>query len=434
MLAALALPKTYRVTKDPDGRVREHDVPIVVEFTRKGFGRAIGRPGQDTVDYRWLRGAFNRAQVKQRDGNRVPLHFRHHDGTEDRERAGYIEEKGVRLAFYQGEPRWTTFADFVYDDEAKYRRAKADFPQQSIEVSPEYPDEVNSVALLGDEASYLRFPDRRSFAAIPGGGALILWRSSMAEPEKKPEDEKKPETGVPAKAAAYAAEPGATPAPSGDSGALGRIEALLMKLCEAMESKGERAEETAGGAPIHSPVAAARAEHAAPAEVEARFAARLAQVEAKADAKASALEGRLSTALREVEHERAFKAAKAELAGYALGSDVDAKLRAHVEKGSIATYVDAVKQFAAKLPKADRDAGRPDRGVPGAQSPVLAAYAAKGYAAEAEEQVTNFRALRASPDGSAFLRDEKGHEFTEEEWVAMSLGKPESLAARSSAR
>jgi len=269
----LSLPLRYQARPLADGRVEVRGVPIFAETEAtasrpRGFGEA------------WL--ARYTAKAAKRPGYEAPLHL-HHTDTGRAESVGTWVPEGLRLRDVDGVPRWVLFATLRYRDRAAFETSKA-YPHRSVEISPDHPDEINSLALLSSEAPYHRFPNLVTFRASRGESydamtdekkpdekapaALAAKCESAPPPEKKPED----------KPVAMAAELPMTGAPAGAASVedrLAKIEATLAKLLGAEASEpAHEGESLATEVRTAEPVVA----HAARTEGQA---AKIAALEAK---------------------------------------------------------------------------------------------------------------------------------------------------------
>jgi len=179
------LPKKYEVVYESGGAVRVKDVPIFAENKRKF--RAGEAEIELCYDRVWLEGACFADSRKRESGYSAPMHFGHHERGSVRKRAGHFEQKCVKLCNYHGESKWVTFADLVYSSEENFEKAKKDYPYRSVEISPDRPNEINSLALLSSEAPYFQFPNL-AFSAEPGEERVFVWSdNAMAEETKKTE-------------------------------------------------------------------------------------------------------------------------------------------------------------------------------------------------------------------------------------------------------
>lgn len=406
--ASLDLAQGYRTVPEPGGRVRVLDVPLFAENKRAGGGHGKG----------WLVGALRADEQHRAAGYHLPLHFGHHEPGVSRERAGHAELKSVRLKLVHGEPRWTLFGDKVYDTPAKAQKALREYPHRSVEISPDHPTEINSVALLGSEAPYFRFPEVRAYRALAGGGSAYLWSGSM-DPTTKPAELPKPPE--PEKAAAAPPTSEAPPAwAQAILATLEKVNATLAKLCEGGAATEGTPGMTAGGAPIHSPIAAAAA--TLPAPQLTLLPGGDAKAAAQYEARIAVLEGAVSSATRKIEAEDKFKASMSALAGYALPDGIESKVREHVAKGTAETFVATVVQFAAKLPRPDLAAGTPANGNPSDVEEPEAKEWSQKYGAEwgqrVKESLQTFRTLKQSLPSATTQFNSNA------EWLASDLGVP----------
>ncbi len=182
-LLTAPLPRTYDAVLDPDGvRVRVQRVPVFA-VTREEDGR-------DERDAEWLRQALSIYEARAAGGYMPPMHFKHHGSVTTTEPAGHFELREVcEGEVNPGDVRSVLLGDLVFKDRPTYERWKRDFQHRSVEISPDYPNEINSLALLDDEAPYFRFPIpkvREMFSARGRGSKQIqVWRAAMADKDEK---------------------------------------------------------------------------------------------------------------------------------------------------------------------------------------------------------------------------------------------------------
>lgn len=145
--------KGYQATRDADGVLTVHRVPIFVECER----------GDVCFDRKWIDEAVKAAKIAERDGYFPPLHVRHHEmGTElnDSVRpAGHFRVLGAKELSFKGDRLLAVFADLVITDplatEDVLRRR---LPYRSVEIFNVEKPKLDSLALLDHEAPYLELP------------------------------------------------------------------------------------------------------------------------------------------------------------------------------------------------------------------------------------------------------------------------------------
>lgn len=250
-LLTAPLPRTYDAVLEPDGvKVRVQGVPVFA-VTREEDGR-------DERDEAWLNQALAIYRARATGGYMPPMHFKHHGSTgTTTEPAGHFELSAIcEGEVNPGDVRPVLLGDLVFKDRPTYERWKRNFQHRSVEISPDYPNEINSLALLDDEAPYFRFPIpkvREMFSARGRGSKQIqVWRASTVA-EK---DEKGPPAGTPPvaeqkqeSAAAAPAEDKVLSAVTALGEGIQKILAMLQKVVGM-----EQAEQTAAYATPSTPI------------------------------------------------------------------------------------------------------------------------------------------------------------------------------------
>ena len=139
----------YRATRDADGVLTVHRVPIFVECTRGDF----------TADAAWLSKAVRRAHEAAVDGYYPPLHIRHHDDESDVRAAGYFKVLGTETITFKGARRVAVLADLVVTDLCAQSDVLAKrLPYRSVEIFDVDVPGLDSLALLDHQAPYLELP------------------------------------------------------------------------------------------------------------------------------------------------------------------------------------------------------------------------------------------------------------------------------------
>lgn len=139
----------YRATKEEDGTLIVHRVPIFVECER----------GDHAFDEEWLEAAFDKAKLQQREGYLPPLHIRHHEPGVEPRAAGWFRITSLAQITYQGEKRLALFADLHITDESAQREVLAKrLPYRSVEIFDVDAPAIDSLALLDHESPYFELP------------------------------------------------------------------------------------------------------------------------------------------------------------------------------------------------------------------------------------------------------------------------------------
>lgn len=355
-----SLPTAHVFEDQADGRVIVRRVPIFAEVGERG--------GVETPwNAKWVKAALAKAQAQP--GYWMPVHYRHHADGADAGRAGDARPTEVATALVDGKPKAVLFADLRFDSRAEAEHAVKKFPYRSVEISPEKPDEINSLALLGSEAPYHRFPNLTAFATARG--MAFVWRHPLMSDIASPAATF--EAGSPPAADAEKPAETATYASKADFEAFKtEIRALFESMTKKDEKHEEPAEDDAEKNAKRQPIAAAKAATTGGAKFEA------ASDEALAATKLEAVNDALTARLEALEKERLLekKAAtfSAELAPYG-EHHVKKGLEILAAKGEehARTYAETIKTTVPRLPRAAA-ARRPDL-VESDEPKAVAAYA-----------------------------------------------------------
>lgn len=343
----LSLSKRYDAERRPDGAFAIRSVPIFAENERSGL---LG----DTLSFnkKWLVKACRIDRRLRSDGYTVPMHFGHHEPGIDRERAGHVEIRRVGLRRYMGRLRWVLFADLVFPTQEKLDRARAEFPYRSVEISPEKPDEINSLALLSTNAPYFRFPNL-SFQAAADGRQTYVWRHSMAEAD---ETKDAPETtpGKPDEAKKFMED-------DVSSALMAKMDELMAMFAKYVgaDEKDEDEDDTAPEpTKDRQPVVAASADTA------------------KLEGQVAGLKAEVDGLRRHAENDRIYRSLLDELQSYAL-PNLEAELRKRVENGTANAWAAGIKELAPRTRRNEAPAEPSD-------PPEVQKYASQGPQALSE--------------------------------------------------
>lgn len=139
----------YRATREQDGTLTIHRVPIFVECQRGDF----------VADEAWIRAAVQKAKLAEANGYMPPLHIRHHREDVDVKAAGFFRVVGAERIEFQGEQRLAVMADLVITDPGVQLDILAKrLPYRSVEIFDCDTPSIDSLALLDHEAPYLELP------------------------------------------------------------------------------------------------------------------------------------------------------------------------------------------------------------------------------------------------------------------------------------
>lgn len=183
-MPAAATKRGYRATKNEDGTVTVHDVPV--------FAEAVDARGKKVAIYdrKKLAAFLAIAKREEQDGYLPPLHFRHHYDP-DVKRAGEFRLTRMERMRLNGADRWALFADLIVDAAAYAEIQAGRWPYRSVELTPQL-DRIRGLALLDHEAPFHRFEllrVREAFAEGNRGYALCFAEEVrvMADEDKKDE-------------------------------------------------------------------------------------------------------------------------------------------------------------------------------------------------------------------------------------------------------
>lgn len=199
----------YTAVQNTDGTWNIKDVPIMAEV-KKGDKRA---PFDVTKE--WLSACVLRARDLFKNGKYLaPLHIKHHEMGQETQRAGFFLPTQVKTILYDGSDTDAILADLLSIPDAIFRRIeKGELPYRSVEIAKWETPEINSLALLDDDAPFFRFELLTIGKKVPQGDAVVLdtemapaWAYASAtdgggailfkfgdEDKKKPNEEKEGE-------------------------------------------------------------------------------------------------------------------------------------------------------------------------------------------------------------------------------------------------
>lgn len=207
-MTAIAQPPRilYRATKNRNGSLTVHDVPIFIECERpvgKGEDRRIVPFGAD-----WIEQAVENARAAIADGYEPPLHVLHHAGDNKVRAAGWFRVTGARPMRHRGEQRLAIFADLVITDPAVAAEVvNGRLPYRSVEIhDTNRPPSIDSLALLDHDVPFHKLANLRvevvendvspetvhhgagpTVAASFEHGSAVALLFQMADDDQKPE-------------------------------------------------------------------------------------------------------------------------------------------------------------------------------------------------------------------------------------------------------
>lgn len=139
----------YHATRDADGVLTIHRVPIFVECKRGDFD----------ADEKWIKAAVAFAKSAEAEGYLPPLHIRHHETDVEVRAAGFFRIVEASQITFKGASRLAVFADLVITDRGVQEEVLSKrLPYRSVEIFDISKPAINSLALLDHEAPYLELP------------------------------------------------------------------------------------------------------------------------------------------------------------------------------------------------------------------------------------------------------------------------------------
>lgn len=142
-------PAKYRASRNSQGHLVIHNVPIFIECER----------GDVKFDADWISSAVLAAKTAEVDGYMPPLHIRHHGEDAPAAPAGFFRVTGAGEISFKGEAVTAIFADLVVtqphvEDDVLAMR----LPYRSVEIFNVEKPVINSLALLDHEPPFLELP------------------------------------------------------------------------------------------------------------------------------------------------------------------------------------------------------------------------------------------------------------------------------------
>lgn len=167
----------YRATRDEQGVLTIHHVPIFVECSK----------GKADFDIDWIVAAVQKAKLAEIEGYLPPLHVRHHeDGptlSDPVRAAGFFRITGAEPIQFKGQRRMAVFADLVITDPGVSMDVLAKrLPYRSVEIFDVDAPAIDSLALLDHEAPYLELPMLLVSTLDDAGAPASFASTSLANP------------------------------------------------------------------------------------------------------------------------------------------------------------------------------------------------------------------------------------------------------------
>lgn len=358
MAAPATTGRGYRATKNGDGTITVHDVPV--------FAEAVDARGKKVAvfDRPKLASLLAIAQREEQEQGYLPaMHFRHHYDP-DVKRAGVFRLTGMQRLRLNGAERWTLFADLIVDAAAYGEIQSGRWPYRSVELTPQL-DRIRTLALLDHEAPFHRFEllrVRETFADGNRGYALCFAEEVSVPPEDDEKDDAKK-----GDAAKNMADGAPAPAPAPAAPDLGAV--IAAAIAKALAPVYEKLGIGSTDAPTENP-----ADKDMPAEAPP-----MAASDAGTLAEVRQLRGRVvafEDALKLSERGRRVDARAAKLRQGGAGDDVVNRFRelAGKDEGAAMAFADVAVQLIPPAPTPWSDFGSQRVGEPA----EVATYADRG--------------------------------------------------------
>lgn len=373
---------TYEATREDDGTLTVHRVPIFVECQR----------GEIHFDAQWIEKAVAKAKQAEREGYLPPLHIRHHEASTEANNsvraAGYFRVLGVEHITFKGSPRLAIMADLIVTDpQTQVEILQKRLPYRSVEIFNVEKPAIDGLALLDHEAPFLELPmlmvskvagstargdmvsgetfgdpwsmHASTDAATPmvacfrrGREAHLLFREddAMDDDKKKDDDTKDGDKGEKMEALDVGS---IVKAIKSGSISVADMDAIVAAIQEQESSSKSEAEPKADDTPAPAATPGGESMKKQPTPMSESMAALAGENEAL-KARVQAIE---AADLRKTEVAAAMK----RLEGRPLGSDLEARLvKFHADHGAAAfkSYVDGMAQSIAPTPAKDGAAER----------------------------------------------------------------------------
>lgn len=138
----------------PDGTIHVRDVPL---FSEVRDDDAAAQDGTRKVrDRSWLETALQKHRERLALGHK-PLMTLRHQHEDPRAVGWYLLERIEDAEVNPGDVRATLFGTKVYRDRLAFEEAR-DYLARSVELSPDYPEEIGALALLRDREPFFKYP------------------------------------------------------------------------------------------------------------------------------------------------------------------------------------------------------------------------------------------------------------------------------------
>jgi len=142
---------SYEATRADDGTYTIRDVPIFGEVPKGEKGAPFD------IDGKWLKDALANLKQRESEGYLPPLHFHHH-GFDETQLAGHFRATKVANHLVGGETIAVLFADLVKIPADKFSQIQAnEYPFRSVEIVSYDEREIDTLALLDDDAPFFKF-------------------------------------------------------------------------------------------------------------------------------------------------------------------------------------------------------------------------------------------------------------------------------------
>jgi len=144
---------SYTALQESDGSWTIFDVPVLSEMIPEE------RSNRFRIDADWMTAVIDRHRTRETEGHMAPVHINHHDGLKANRRIGFLRPMRVGQLRQNGKIVDVLFADFInVTKEDVDALGDLAYPYRSPEIHKSWRPEIQSLALMEDEAPHFKLP------------------------------------------------------------------------------------------------------------------------------------------------------------------------------------------------------------------------------------------------------------------------------------